>query len=679
MAESRYNRLDNQSPVQTHIQNEDLNFPSSAFDFSTIHSGNAQIGAVIPVDCFDVTPHESVSISMSNLIEFRNPTSRNILNGFRVYFHAIYNRLTDLWEGAKNFLDTGYSGSVNLTRPNLIYKVDNTVAGDNTYIKCNANTPCSLLNYLGLPSTSLQKNDSDDSGFTNWSPLKSFRCALSVTDNTDVTGQYDAIGYDDDYFPADCAMAYQRNWRDFYANRNLLQSNQYWFPDNENHFILSYHCEDAVCIDYENEDLTNTYDEGVDKRTAQACNLTGIQPANIDSLLTPSNLNKFFDTTPEPNNPSSIVHDEVTSPYLPNLSGLKFRQFRGDRFNTALPFPDLIRGSVPVIELNKNSVSKVTADGKDVKFYNVDSDNISGALPNVFYRPPTPSVVSNKGVLSTNENVNGTSDLEVQIPVSEITLNTLRALETFTVFKERNARISSRDSFYNGFIEAQFGHSPNTHDSRGVYLGGFYQDFALSSVTQTSQSTEDSPLGQKAGQGISNGQGTICSNFLCPDFGWIQIYMSIVPDVFYTQGKPRMFSKKLQLDMYFPLFNNLEPQAILNKELFVSDNASDNADVFAYEDRYAEYKSRPNRVSGFMALSHSVAEYDASRIMARRFESTPALNHEFVTMVPENIDMQVFSVYDEPPFDFQCGISVRRVALMPYTAVPGSMSSQIHA
>ena len=54
MAESRYNRLDNQSPTQSQLQNEDLRIPRSAFDFSTIHSGNAIIGSLIPVDCFDV-------------------------------------------------------------------------------------------------------------------------------------------------------------------------------------------------------------------------------------------------------------------------------------------------------------------------------------------------------------------------------------------------------------------------------------------------------------------------------------------------------------------------------------------------------------------------------------------------------------------------------------------------
>lgn len=215
--------------------------------------------------------------------------------------------------------------------------------------------------------------------------------------------------------------------------------------------------------------------------------------------------------------------------------------------------------------------------------------------------------------------------------------------------------------------------SPHVHDRKATYIGGYYQDFVMNSVTQTSESSA-TPLGTKAGNGISSGNGSI-GHFHTPDFGWIQTYMSIVPDVYYTQGISRMFSKKNNLEMYFPLFNNLSAQAILNKELYVSGDTSVDDDVFAYEDRYAEYKSRPNRVSGFMSLSPEVAAFDSARVMARRFDSTPSLNSLFVTMVPENIDMSVFSVTDEPPFDFTVGISCRRVFPGPYTAIEGSLSS----
>lgn len=711
MAEARYNRLDNQSPTQTQLENTEINVGKSAYDFSKVTTGNALIGAVIPIDCFDVVPTEDIAISLNAYLEFRNPTTRQLLNGFRVYFHGYFNDLSDLWEGADNWLDTGLRSDVSISRPSLVYSVADTrtssIQGDILEFWANSCTPMSLLNYLGLPAEFLAKSVSKYGIFTGTGvqtgasvsvpPLRSFMPAYTSKGREEgsvTVGTYTTLNHVNGYFPADCAFAYQKNWRDYYANRNLLMKNKYWFPNNEKHFILSYECTEAVVVNYGNEKKPSVIDDSSSflLHEAQALSITGsyldyrgvgvVGAAGSSSYFNGSTL-----ITGDPSNPSTVPF-EASSAALsdyqksvnewllsPNLSGLKFRQFRGDRFTTALPFKDLIRGDVPVLSINASSAEFVPLRAKDINSGDVDTDHI---VYNVSL-----GAGDSKNILGLDTSLSSTHTKQFgsvlsDMTLSDITMNAIRELETMTVFKERQARISNRDSYYNGFIESQFGASAKQHDSRGIYLGGFYQDVVVSPVTQTSESA-NTPLGTKAGIGISNGSGTITNNFHVNNFGWIQIYMSIVPDVFYTQGKPRMFDKKNQLDMYFPLFNNLEPQAIKNKELYVSGTESVDDDIYAYEDRYAEYKSRPNTVTGFMALSHSVAEYDASRIMARRFSATPELNNAFVMMIPENIDMSVFSVADEPPFDYQIGIQCRRVFPGPYTAIPGSMSSNLHA
>ena len=647
MADARFNRMNNQAPAQTQLDSSDPKVGRSAFDFSFIHSGNTEYGLVAPVDCFDVVPNEDIDIELSALLELRNPLVRNILNGTRVYFHAYINYLVDLWEGAKNFLDAGRSGQISLQRPKLIYHFRSESLG----YDANANTPMSLLNFLGLPAEAFPtKNNNQDVP-----PLRAFQTAVDSSDNK---YQYNVLAYSPDYFPADCAFAYQRNWRDYYSNKNLLQNNKRWFPDNEDHFILSYSCENAVALAYENEFFTDG-PAGSTQDTRIIGSLLGYQPTtpNVDGR------------TPEPNNPLSESGDSGAQWY-PNLSGIKFRQFKGDRFTTSLPFPDLIRGDIPVLA--------DTGEFSDL-IYQSDTDEIGRVRYDIGLSDSRehvyPDMGDNERFLTIRFADSSDESGSVQFKLgSAITMNDIRALETMTVFKERMARTSGD---YNDMIEAQYGYNPKHHNRTGEYIGGFYQDFAFSSVVQTSESGS-TPLGSKAGQGVSNGQGRI-GHVHTRDFGWIQIYMSIVPDVMYTQGIPRMFDKKIQTEMYFPIFNNLAPQAIKNKELFVSgDSATDN-DVFAYEDRYAEYKSRTNRVSGFMGLLPTQAAFDASKIMARRFTSTPVLNSQFVTILPENIDMSVFSVTDEPPFDFQVGVAVRRVFPGPYTAIPGSLSSGLHA
>ena len=234
----RYARLDNQSSAESQLNAQAPDVGRSAFDFSFNHVGSALIGAVTPFDCFDVVPNEDIDLSLIALFEFRNPSTRQLFNGFRVFFHYYYNRLSDLWEGARNWLDNGRSGKINLSRPNLIFSVTVPPLHEGEFEQyANACTPMSLLNYLGLPAECYQLTDFV--GQNTRKPLRYFQTAYKSTSSDTVQAVYNHVSY----FPADCAMAYQKNWRDFYANKNLLQNNKYWFPDNEDHFILSYACE----------------------------------------------------------------------------------------------------------------------------------------------------------------------------------------------------------------------------------------------------------------------------------------------------------------------------------------------------------------------------------------------------------------------------------------------------
>lgn len=634
----RYARLDNQSPAESQLKAQAPDVGRSAFDFSFNHVGSALIGALTPFDCFDVVPNEDIDLSLIALFEFRNPSTRQLFNGFRIFFHYYYNRLSDLWEGARNWLDNGRSGKINLSRPNLIFSVTVPPIQEGGFeASANACTPMSLLNYLGLPVECYQLKDL--AGQNDRKPLRYFQTAYVKVEGDTIQQVYNHVSY----FPADCAMAYQKNWRDFYSNKNLLQNNKYWFPDNEDHFILSYACENACCINYEDEDF---HKEIASEQSAER-DMKLLQRINLTGPVSGTNL------TPEPNNPITNANN-YTVGYSPNLSGLKFRQFRGDRFSTSSPFVDLIRGTIPTLFSTYSSLP-VSA---------VPSDPSAASYSGDMYLQRTSDGLAQGSASQT------TFKLQVPNAVSSITMSDLYTLETLTAFRRK---MGMTNGDYNETIKAQYGVNPRVHDRKGTYIGGFYQDFALSSVTQQSESAQ-TPLGTKAGQGISAGSGNI-GHFHTPDFGWIQGYFSIVPDVFYLQGKPRMFSKKSNLEMYFPLFNNLPAQHIRTDELFVTGSENSDQLPFGYEDRYAEYKTRPNRVSGLISLPLSLAAFDASRVMARRFSSAPTLNHLFVTMVPENIDYNVFSVNDEPPFDFAIGVSCRRVFPAPYVAIEGSLSS----
>ena len=86
----------------------------------------------------------------------------------------------------------------------------------------NACTPMSLLNYLGLPVEFYQLKQFG--GTEDRKPIRYFQSARLQIQGDTIQKVYNHVSY----FPADCAMAYQKNWRDFYSNKNLLQNNKHF-------------------------------------------------------------------------------------------------------------------------------------------------------------------------------------------------------------------------------------------------------------------------------------------------------------------------------------------------------------------------------------------------------------------------------------------------------------------
>lgn len=620
MANSRYDRLDNSSPSVQMLKAPDKNVPRSAFDLSHIVSGQALFGALIPVLCEETVPGQEFDINVFSQISFRNPSIRPLLNGCKVQFHAIYNDVTDLWEGAKNYYDTGRSGKINLSKPNLVVSASK---GDS---EVSAITPLSLADYIGVPINFIQKTDMP--------PLWQFGGIEKVSgeDKTVVTNSRP------DYINALPFMAYQRNWRDYFSNKNILQTDKLWFPDNEDHFILSYNCTNACTIDYENED----------------CHKSSNPNDSIYASLR-SSVNKV-------NSQNTYVTSLQCSPtgnsgnLSPVLSAIKFRQFRGDRFTTASPFPDFIRGDEPTLGALDDWI-KVSNSSQNFVLNGVVDPG--GMKQSVSITVPG---LSDYGSVDLGDEHFG---LKTNIG-SRITSADINAMNIITAFK---TKMGMTNGDYNEMIKSQFGYSPNVHDRKGTYIGGFTSTIDFSSVSQTSESTTNSPLGTRSGQCFSNGQGRI-GHFRAPNFGYVSVYMSIIPDTYYCQGMPKMLSKQYQKQEYFPILNGLAPDAILNKELFISGDTSVDNDVFAYCEKFEEFKSRRNRVCGFSSLNHDTALFDSALVMKRYFDKTPSFNHRFLTMTPENLDMDVFYFNNEPPFDFSVGFDLTSVAPIPYKSIP---------
>lgn len=149
--------------------------------------------------------------------------------------------------------------------------------------------------------------------------------------------------------------------------------------------------------------------------------------------------------------------------------------------------------------------------------------------------------------------------------------------------------------------------------------------------------------------------------------------MSARADVTYQNGIERLFSRRTRYDYYWPALANLGEQPVYGRELVARGFAAgveDPADaaVFGYQERYAEYRYKPSRITGLFQSSHAQS-LDVWHLSQDLEAVTPTLNPLFLLESPA-ID-RVIAVPSEPHFLMDIWISMQCTRPMPVYSVPG--------
>ena len=142
--------------------------------------------------------------------------------------------------------------------------------------------------------------------------------------------------------------------------------------------------------------------------------------------------------------------------------------------------------------------------------------------------------------------------------------------------------------------------------------------------------------------------------------------MNVRADLTYQQGIQRLWSRTGRYDFYWPALAHIGEQAVLNKEIYTQGSAEDEL-VFGYQERYAEYRYKPSRITGL--FRSSAAESLDFWHLSQDFETLPVLSDEFILDKPP-ID-RVIAVPSEPHFLLDCYFKYRSVRPMPTYGVPG--------
>lgn len=253
--------------------------------------------------------------------------------------------------------------------------------------------------------------------------------------------------------------------------------------------------------------------------------------------------------------------------------------------------------------------------------------------------------------------------------VSLITINQLRQSFQIQKLLERDARGGTR---YTEIVRSHFGVvSPDARMQRPEYIGGGSTPIMVNAVAQTSgtgASGTSTPQGKLAAFGTALASGH-SFRYSATEHGYIIGLVSVRADLAYQQGLRRHWSRLTRYDFYFPVFATLGEQAVLSKEIFCDGQAGD-ADVFGYQERWAEYRYMPSEITGLFRSTAS-GTLDAWHL-AQKFATRPTLNSDFINDTPPiSRVVAVGSGADGQQFIFDGFFDIKAARPLPMYSVPG--------
>lgn len=329
-----------------------------------------------------------------------------------------------------------------------------------------------------------------------------------------------------------------------------------------------------------------------------------------------------------------------------------------DYFSSCLPYPQ--RGPEVTIALTGNApVMTYTTEYMETELHHDFGTAFNATSIPAPGETKIPSLAFNDGLKNGYVGAN-LSNIEAA------TINQLRQAFAVQHYYEALARGGSR---YREQVRALFGVSISDKTVQvPEYLGGGRYHVNINQIVQTSgQQTEtDTPIGETGAMSVTPiNESSFTKSF--EEHGFVIGVMCVRHNRSYQQGLERFWSRSDRLDYYFPQFANLGEQPVKKKEIMLTGTSTDD-ETFGYQEAWADYRMKPNRVSGKMR-SNASGTLDFWHY-ADNYKNVPTLSQEWMSEGKSEI-ARTLIVQNEPQFFGAIRVMNNTTRCMPLYSVPG--------
>ena len=244
------------------------------------------------------------------------------------------------------------------------------------------------------------------------------------------------------------------------------------------------------------------------------------------------------------------------------------------------------------------------------------------------------------------------------------TINSIRTAFQIQRMYERDARGGTR---YTELLLSHFGVvSPDMRLQRPEFLGAGSAYVSVNPVANTTDAGADATA-ELAAFGVASGR-TATFNKSFTEHGYLIGLASAKADLNYQEGMHKLWRRSTRFDFFWPSLARLGEQEVKNYEIECIGTAATDEATFGYQERYAEYRYAPSRVTGQMRSKHDTS-LDIWHLAQDFGGSTPVLGSVFVQENPP-ID-RVVAVPTEPHFKVEAWFNYHHIRPIPVRGVPG--------